>query len=80
MIASSSKLVSRLDIHQKKNRKVLHRPQSKTVVPIVVVLRVDSTTVEVQVSGVTSRVERRRPVVAIATAVVPRRPIAVAGR
>ena len=49
MIASSSKLVSRLDIHQKKNRKVLHRPQGETVVPIVVVLRIDSATVEVQV-------------------------------
>ena len=49
MIASSSKMVDRLDIHQKKNRKVLHRPQGKTVVPIVVVLRIDSATVEVQV-------------------------------
>ena len=49
IIASVSKLVGRLDIHQKKNRKVLHRPQGKTVVPIVVVLRIDSATVEVQV-------------------------------
>ena len=49
MIASSSKLVSRLDIHQKENRKVLHRPQRKTVVPIVVVLRIHTATVEVQV-------------------------------
>ena len=59
---------------------MLHRPDGEAVVPIVVVLRVDSTTVEVQVPSVASRVERRRPVVAIATAVVPSRPIAVAGR
>ena len=59
---------------------MLHRPDSETVVPIVVVLRVDSTTVEVQVPSVAGRVERGRPVVAIGTAVVPRRPIAVAGR
>ena len=59
---------------------MLHRPDGEAVVPIVVVLRVHSTTVEVQVPSVAGRVERRRPVVAIATAVVPRRPIAVAGR
>ena len=59
---------------------MLHRPDCKTVVPIVVVLRVDSSTVEVQVPSVAGRVERGRPVVAIGSAVVPRRPIAVAGR
>ena len=58
---------------------MLHRPDRKTVVPIVVVLRIHSTTVEVQVPSVASRVERGRPVVAIGSAVVPRRPIAVAG-
>ena len=59
---------------------MLHRPDRKTVVPIVVVLRIDAATVEVHVPSVAGRVERGRPVVAIATAVVPRRPIAVAGR
>lgn len=59
---------------------MLHRPDCKTVEPIVVVLRVDSSTVEVQVPSVAGRVERRRPVVAIGTTVVPRTPIAVAGR
>ena len=58
MIASSSKLVSRLE-HSEENRKVLHRPQGEPVVPIVVVLRIDSSTVEVQVPCVTAAVERR---------------------
>ena len=58
---------------------MLHRPDGKTVVPIVVVLWIDSSTVEVQVPRVAGRVERGRPVVAIGSAVVPRRPIAVAG-
>ena len=39
--------------------KLLHRPDRETVVPIVVVLRIDSSTVEVQVPGVTAAVERR---------------------
>ena len=59
---------------------MLHRPDSEAVVPIVVVLRVNPTTVEVQVARVAGRVERRRPVVAIATTVIPRRPSSVAGR
>ena len=59
---------------------MLHRPDGEAVVPTAVVLRVDSSTVEVQVPSVASRVERSRPVVAIGTTVVPRRPIAVAGR
>ena len=58
----------------------LHRPDGEAVAPIAVVLRVDSTTAEVQVSSAASRVERGRPVEAIATAEVPRRPTAVAGR
>ena len=34
---------------------MLHRPDRKTVVPIVVVLRIDSATVEVQVPSVAGR-------------------------
>ena len=59
---------------------MLHRPDGEAVVPIVVVLRIHSITVEVQVPSVAGRVERRRPVVAIGSAVVPRTAIAVAGR
>lgn len=58
----------------------LHRPDRKTVVPIVVVLRVHSTTVEVQAPSVAGRAERRRPEAAIGTTAVPRRPTAAAGR
>ena len=47
-----------------------HTPNSKPVVLIVVVCRVDVGTVEVQVVGVGGRVLRRRPVVAVATLVV----------
>ena len=57
---------------------MLHRAHRETVVPIVVVLRIDSTTVEVQVPSVAGRVERSRPVVAVGTTVVPRRPSSVA--
>ena len=57
---------------------MLHRPQSKTVVPIVVVLRIDSATVEVQVPCVAGRVPSGRPVVAVGPSVVPRATIAVA--
>lgn len=58
---------------------MLNRTHREPVVPIVVVLRIHSTTVEVQVPSVAGRVERGRPVVAIGSAVVPRRTIAVAG-
>ena len=57
---------------------MLNRPDSEPVVPIVVVLRIDTTTVEVQVASIAGRVERRRPVVAVRTAIVPTRTIAVA--
>ena len=57
---------------------MLNRAHSEPVVPIVVVLRIDATTVEVQVVGIPSRVERGRPVVAVRTAIVPTRTIAVA--
>ena len=58
---------------------MLNRTHREAVVPVVVVLRVDTATVEVQVPSVDCRVERCRPLVAIAAAVVPRRAIAVAG-
>ena len=57
---------------------MLHRPDGEAVVPIVVVLWVDSSTVEVQVPSVTRRVESARPVVAVRATVVPRSPSAVA--
>ena len=58
---------------------MLHRPDSETVVPIVVVLRIDSATVEVQVPSVAGTVPRRAPVVAVRAAIVAGRAIAVAG-
>ena len=51
----------------------------KTVEPIVVVLRIHASRVEVQVPPVGCGVERRRPIVAVRATVVPRRAIAVAG-
>ena len=59
---------------------VLHRPDRKTVAPLVVALRIDAFTEEAQVPSEAGREERGRPVVAIGTTEVPRRPIAVAGR
>ena len=58
---------------------MLHRPDCETVVPMVGVLRIDSSTVEVQVPSVTGTVPCRRPVVAVRAAIVPRLTIAVAG-
>ena len=58
---------------------MLHRPDRETVVPIVVVLGIDSSTVEVQVPSVTGTIPCRRPVVAVRTAIVAGSPIAVAG-
>ena len=58
---------------------MLNRTNREPVVPIVVILRIDTTAVEVQVAGIACRVERSRPVVAVRAAVVPRRTIAVAG-
>ena len=57
---------------------MLNRANSEPVVPIVVVLRIDTTRVEVQVASIAHRVERSRPVVAVRTAIVPTRTIAVA--
>ena len=57
---------------------MLNRAHREAVVPVVVVLRIHPTTVEVQVPSVGCGVERSRPVVAIAATVVPRRAIAVA--
>ena len=57
---------------------MLNRPNRKPIVPVVVVLWVDSTTVEVQVASITSRVERSRPVVTVGATIVPRTTIAVA--
>ena len=57
---------------------MLHRPAGEAVEPVVVVLRVDSSRVEVQVPAVRLRVETARPVVAVRTTVVPRLAVAVA--
>ena len=57
---------------------MLNRAHGEPVVPIVVVLRIHTTTVEVQVVCVAGRIERRRPVVTVGTAIVPTRTIAVA--
>ena len=57
---------------------MLNRATSEAVEPIVVVLWVDTTTVEVQVPTIRCGVERSRPVVAVRTTIVPRRAIAVA--
>jgi len=57
---------------------MLNRANSEPVVPVVVVLRIDTTRVEVQVPSIDSRVERCRPVVAVRAAIVPRRAVAVA--
>ena len=58
---------------------MLHRPDRETVVPIVVVLGIDSSRIEVQVPSVTGTIPCRRPVVAVRTAIVAGSPIAVAG-
>ena len=58
---------------------MLHRPDRETVVPIVVVLGVDSSRIEVQVPGIPCAVPCRRPVVPVRTAIVAGSPIAVAG-
>lgn len=60
-------------------RRVLNRASRKAVEPIVVVLRVHSAAVEVQVPAVRLRVETARPVVAVRATVVPRLAVSVAG-
>lgn len=57
---------------------MLNRPAREAVEPVVGVLRVDTTRVEVQVPAIRGGVERRSPVVAVRPAVVPGRAIAVA--
>jgi len=57
---------------------VLNRPTHEAVEPVVVVLRIDTAAVEVQVPTVRCGVERGRPVVPVAASVVPRRAVAVA--
>ena len=59
-------------------RRVLNRASRKAVEPIVVVLRVDTTRVEIQFPAIRLRVKRGSPVVAVAATVVPRRAVAVA--
>ncbi len=58
---------------------MLNRPDRKAVPAIVVVLRIDIRGIEVQVVGIGSRVEPRRPVVPVRATVVERRTIVVAG-
>ncbi len=57
---------------------MVHCPAGEAVEAIVVVLRVHSARVEVQVPAVGLRVERTGPVVAVRASVVPRLPVAVA--
>ena len=59
---------------------MLNSPHRKTVAPIVVVLRIHRRTIEVQVVGVRTAVERCRPVVAVRPAIRERRTIVVARR
>ena len=58
--------------------KFCDRADRKAVVTIVVVRRIDIARIEVQVVGIAIRVQRRRPVVAIRTAIVQARVIDVA--
>ena len=57
---------------------MLNGAHGEAVVAIVVVLGVHTTRIEVQVACVTSGIERGRPVVAVSTAIVPRRTGSVA--
>ena len=58
---------------------LLNRAHREPVVPVVAVLRINTTTEKVQVPRMTGRVERSRPVETARTTVVPRCSIAVAG-
>lgn len=49
---------------------MLNRPTHEAVEPIVVVLRIDTATVEVQVATIRLRVERGRPVVTVRATIV----------
>ena len=57
---------------------MLHRPDRKSVEPIVVVGWIDTFRIEVQVVTVRLRVERCTPVVPVGASVVERSPVAVA--
>ena len=59
---------------------MLNSPHREPVAPIVVVLRIDIRTIEVQVARIRGRVVRGRPVVAARPAIVERRTIVVASR
>ena len=59
---------------------MLNSPHRKTVAAIVVVLRINRGTVEVQVVGVRTTVPTGRPIVAVRPAIVERRTIVVARR
>ena len=54
---------------------MLNRPHSKTIAPVVVVGGINVRAIEVQVVGISSRVERCTPVVAVRAAVFKRRTI-----
>ena len=58
---------------------MLNSPHSETVEAVVVVLRIDTTRIEVQVVAVGSRVQRGTPIVAVRASVVQARPVPVAG-
>ena len=58
---------------------MLNRPDRKAESAFVVVLRIDIRGIEVQVVGIGSRVEPRRPVVPVRATVVERRTIVVPG-
>ena len=57
---------------------MLNSPNRETIVPIVVVLRIDITRIEVQVVRVGTIVVRRRPVVTVGATIVETRTIVVA--
>ena len=58
---------------------MLNRANSEAVETVVVVLRIHTPRIEVQVATVRGGIERRRPVVAVGATIVPRRAITVAG-
>ena len=60
------------------NRRVLHRPDTEAVEPIVVVGRINASRIEVQVVPVSLRVKRCTPVVPVRASVVKGRTVAVA--
>ena len=57
---------------------MLYWATSKAVEPVIVVLRIDTSRIEVQIPAVSLGVERATPVVTVPACVVPRRTVAVA--